>query len=223
MLLSKILSYNVDNNYKVTLSPHGSPHLKKLRCSRAGMLAFLGGILPFVVHTYVSIFSEISSAALTQYLDTPKILTHSNLADQEAMSEEGILTHQQASFMLRRYAPVSVSYQTLKHAAARCNTLQHAAICCNTLQHAATHCNTLQHTATHCNTLQQASFMLRHYAPVCARCNSLQHAAIRCNTLQRAATCCNTIQQASFMLLFNAPVGLCCNSQKHAVTLYNTL
>jgi len=51
MLLSKILLYNVNNNFKVLFTSHGSPHPKKLRLARTREIAFLGGTLAFVVQS----------------------------------------------------------------------------------------------------------------------------------------------------------------------------
>jgi len=86
----------------------------------------------------------------------------------------------------------AVCYNTLQHAAARCNTFFSPTPWPCHLGHVRWHCNTLQHTTARCNTLQHAV----------THCSILQHAATRCNThcdtLQHTATRYNTLQHTSF-------------------------
>ena len=99
-------------------------------------------------------------------------------------------------------------YNTLQHAATRCNSLQHTMhieSCDCTLQHVVTHCNTLQHTAARCHTLQNTATHCNplrhtiHIAPcvvslhTTTHCHTLQHPATPCSPLQHAASHCNAV------------------------------
>jgi len=77
--------------------------------------------------------------------------------------------------------------------------LQHTATCYNTLQHAATRCNALQRTATHC---RKRIDKARHWIS-----DWLQHAATRCNTLQHAATHCNTLRHTAGTEIIEIDIG----------------